>query len=188
MYPETQPSTRRLPLDGTVPGRRDFLQRYATVATVATFAVVGVTGVLIFFHVGERSFMTLHEWAGIAFVAAAALHVIRHARAFSTLLAKPRARWAMATAGLTAIAFVGAAEVAPGGGNPMKLYVEASAGAPISVLAQVVGETPADMTSRFAQAGISGITDGQTLRDIEASTGVDMPRLFAIVLGGETAD
>lgn len=164
--------------------RRDLLVRYATVATIATFAIVGVTGVLIFFHVGESYLMGLHEWIGMAFVVAAGFHVARHLKSFTGLLAKPRTRVAGILAAAVTAAFVGAAALNPTGGNPMKQFVGVAMDAPIAALAPVAGTTPEDLGLRFAAAGIPGATAEQTLADIAKASGVEMPRLFGIVMGG----
>lgn len=118
---------------------RTLLNRYATVATVATFTVVAVTGVLIFYHIGNRYLMGLHEWMGMAFVIAAALHLLRHAPSLTKLLAAARTRWAFGLVVLVTIAFIVAAALNPGAGNRMRRSLGVSQDAPISAPAQAVG-------------------------------------------------
>jgi len=68
------------------------IQRYATAATAALFVVTGMSGVFMFFHVGGKMFTSLHEWLGMLFLAAAALHVVRNGRGMLKLMKTTRAR------------------------------------------------------------------------------------------------
>lgn len=118
---------------------RTLLHRYATVATMATFTVVAVTGVLIFYHIGNRYLMGLHEWMGMAFVVAASLHLLRHAPSMTKLLAAARTRWALVLAVLVAIAFIVAAALNPAPGKHLRRNAELPQDAPISAPAQTMG-------------------------------------------------
>lgn len=161
------------------------LQKYATAATAATFAVVGASGVLVFFHLGEQYLMGVHEWLGLAFVGAAAFHIARHFRPFTTLLSKTRTRALFAATGLVTLAFVAAGALAPSsGGNPMKAFVGAAADAPLAAVAPVVGKSPAALSAELAQAGFEGVTGERTLNEIARAGGQDLPAVFRIVLSG----
>jgi len=46
----------------------------------AVFAAMATTGVLMFFHVKNGSIVTLHEWAGWAFLAAGLVHFLLNAK------------------------------------------------------------------------------------------------------------
>ena len=163
---------------------KSWLDRYATAATIASFGVVSLSGVLIFFHLGEGVLMGLHEWLGIAFVVAASLHVVRHLPSFKNHLARPRARRMLALTAFVSAVFIGGAAINPGGGNPMKQFVRASADAPLSALARVVGISPEALAGRFAAAGIPDVTGTLTLNEIAARTDFEPRRLFAIVVDG----
>src|SRR5262245_8523582 len=59
---------------------RHLLQR-STPASAAAFVVVATTGVLMFLHLARSQVESLHEWAGLALVGAAGLHLARNWRA-----------------------------------------------------------------------------------------------------------
>jgi len=164
---------------------RDMLNRYATSWTIATFAVVGATGVLIFFHIGNGYLMGLHEWVGMAFVAAAVLHVLRHNKLFMTALAKKPTRWAAGVATLVTLGFIAVSTLNPSDGNPMKRFVDVASRAPMSAVAQVAGVSPAQLSARFEQAGLSDVQADQSLAAIASANGVEQRTLFRIVLSAE---
>lgn len=54
----------------------------STAASIALFVVVGTTGVMLLLGVRGMALKGVHEWLGLAFVVAAALHTCRHWTAF----------------------------------------------------------------------------------------------------------
>lgn len=161
------------------------LQRYATVVTIVTSAVVALSGVMIFFHLGEKYVKEMHEWLGLVFVLAALAHVLRHIKPFMILISKPRTKIAAALAALVVVGFVGAGSLAPSGGNPMKQFVDLSANAPISALAQVTGEPISSLVNRLEQSGIARVTAEKSLSELAHSTGRNPAELFRLVLQGQ---
>ena len=158
-------------------GRSELIKKYAT---AALFAVIGGTGVLLFFHIGDSFIMGAHEWLGLAFVAAVGLHIARNWRAFVNLVKKRRAQAAMALSALTLGAFVLSA--GPGGGNPMKAFVDASLDAPLPAVAAVLEIPMTTLKARLATAGVTVGDETATLGDIAAAQGVEPPRLFAALM------
>lgn len=167
------------------PWVRDMLNRYATSWTIATFAVVGVSGTLIFFHIGSGYLMGVHEWVGMAFVATVVLHVLRHNKLFMVALAKKPTRWAAGIAALVTFGFIAVSALSPREGNPMKRFVDVAAQAPISAVAQVAGLSPAQLSARFEQAGLSGVQADHSLATIASTNGVERRTLFRIVVSTE---
>src|SRR5215510_10785875 len=111
------------------------LLQLATPASAAGFIVVATTGVLMFLHLAQQQVESLHEWAGLALVGAAGLHIARNGRA---LLAYGRrgvslhvslAVAALGAAGFLAAAFLG---VQRGGLDALRVRVER---APLAALA-----------------------------------------------------
>ena len=83
----------------------------AGIITGLTFAVAAVTGLIMFFNYKNGSITQLHQWIGLAFLAAAVWHVCINWRAFSSYLKSP-AFWV----GLAAVAIICALILAlPGG-------------------------------------------------------------------------
>ena len=89
------------------------IARYATVVTTATFLVTGVTGVLMFYHLGGPYLRTAHDWLGMAFVVAAAFHVVRNWRALVKLMRKPRTQVVLLLVALITAGCIWADAVSP---------------------------------------------------------------------------
>ena len=90
--------------------------RASTPVAGAVFVVSATTGVLLFFHLGERLIKDLHEWVGVAFVAAAILHVLRNRHALAAHARRPTLWVALAAALVTAAA----EDSATGGPDPAR--------------------------------------------------------------------
>jgi len=156
------------------------IQKYATPLATALFAVVGVSGVLVFFHLGGGSLKGLHEWLGLAFVAAALLHVTRNWNGFIKLA---KTRRTQALIGLTGIATAAFLLVSgQGSGNPMKSFVFAAAEAPLPQVAQVLN-IPADRLINDLKAQgftVTGAT--QSLAQIAKASKRDVPEAFSVLI------
>ena len=86
-------------------------RRITSILVGLTFSVVAVTGVLMFLHVKSGTIVNLHQWLGIAFAAAAVIHLCVNWRAFSGYLGH-RSFWVC----LVAVALVCAVVLSlPGG-------------------------------------------------------------------------
>lgn len=170
---------------GNPPSRpgESLLRKYATSATTATFAVVAVTGVLVFFHVGDNYVKGLHEWLGIAFVAAALLHVARHFKSFTALLRQRRTQVMLGLAALVAAGFIASAAMQPeGGGSPVRQAFQMVVTAPISSLAPLVGKTPEALTAALKAGGLENAAPDQTLGGLARQAGRPLPEVLRIVM------
>jgi rhodanese-related sulfurtransferase len=148
------------------------LRGVATPAVIAVFAVLGTTGVLLFFHVAERSVKELHEWLGIAFVIAASLHVARNCPAWRAHV-RGKIFWGFATVVLgVAAAFVvptlGAREERPQG---LRLVIDAVGRAPLADAARILECSPDELRARLQRAGIAVSADAPTLEAIARAAG-----------------
>jgi hypothetical protein len=158
----------------------ELLRRHATGGAAALFAVVGLSGVLIFFHLGESAFKGMHEWLGLAFVAASILHVWRNFPAFTKVLGRRATQVLFAVSLLAAGAFVAAS--GGDGGNPMRMMVDKVAAAPLSAVAPVLGVGEDEMMRRLAAHGVLGINGTNSLHQIAAQTGKPLPALLAALV------
>lgn len=157
------------------------IQRYATAATAALFLVTGVSGVFMFFHVGGKMFTSLHEWLGLLFVAAAALHLLRNGRGLVKVVKTTRARVLFGLVGAAAMAFV-ATSTGSSAGNPAFALVRAVEKAPIAAVAPMLGVTVEDLAVRLRGAGINVTGAEQTFAELAADQGVESQRLLAAAL------
>lgn len=152
-----------------------WLRRYATQATAALSVVVGLTGVMMFFHLYKGEVEALHEWLGMAFVAVAAAHVVRHRHGFAAMLTQTRMRVLLGVAAVAAAAFIVAAP--PKGANPFRQSAQVVMQAPLKDLAPLVG-VPADaLAARLGAADTS-----QSIDAIARAQGTDPVRLMGAAL------
>ncbi|MEO0035605.1 MAG: hypothetical protein RLZZ501_1628 [Pseudomonadota bacterium] len=170
----------------TNPGRLDgWLRRYVTQTTTAVGLVVGVSGGLLFFDLAKRQVHSLHEWLGMAFLAIAVLHVVRHRAGFAAMLRQPRQYVLFALAGAAMLAFVGASFTGDGrGGNPLHQLADRALDAPLVALAPVLGLAPDEAGRRLAAAGVVVDSPSQSLAALAAANRTDPRRLLGVVMGG----
>lgn len=151
------------------------LRRYATQATAALSAVVGVSGVMMFFHIAKGEVEALHEWLGLAFVAVAALHVVRHRHGFGVMLGQTRMRVLFAAAAMAAAAFV---VLTPAkSGNPFRQTTQIVLNAPLTSVAPLVGVSAQDLAARLHAADTS-----QSIDAIARAQGADPVTLLQAAL------
>lgn len=166
----TTPSPTAKPMDMDA-----VLRRYATQATAALSVVVGVTGVMMFFHLAKAEVEGMHEWLGLAFVAVALAHVLRHRHSFVPMLRQPRMRVLLAAAAVAAAAFVVLAP--PKAGNPFRQTTQVVLQAPLKDVAPLVGVSADDLAARLQAADT-----GQSIEAIARARGADPVALLGTVL------
>lgn len=156
------------------------LRRWSTPGTAILSVVVGVTGIILFFHLAKGAAETIHEWVGMAFVAVAILHVVRHRGSFALLL-KQRTNQALAAAMAVGVAaFVILTPVKPPGNPMVRLALEAHK-APIAQLAPVIGSTTGEIMARLNKAGITARPE-DSLAALAAAHHREAPELISLAL------
>lgn len=157
-----------------------WLRRYATQATAALSVVVGVSGVMMFFHVAKGEVEALHEWLGLAFVAVAALHAVRHRHGLVAMLGQPRMRGLFAAAAVATAAFV--VLTPPKSGNPFRQASQVVMRAPLKDLAPLVGIPPQQLAARLRAAGMAVADTSQSIDAIARAQGADPVALMTAAL------
>lgn len=159
--------------------------RVSTPAVAAVFVVSAVTGVLLFFHLGERLIKELHEWIGVAFVAAALLHALRNRKALAAHARRPALWIAAGLALATAAAFIVPA-MAPreGGGDGSRRLLQAMMAAPLEQVAPILATTPADLSARLTAAGFTVAGPTTSLREVAKASGRPPQELTAVLVAG----
>jgi hypothetical protein len=131
-------------------------REWATPLTIGVFAIMSVTGILMFFHLNSGLNKPVHEWAGLALVAAVTLHVVVNWRAFQNYFS--------GLLGLTiiglgvvvlALSFLPLGGAKGGGGSAPVLAMNAIAKAPISSVAALTGRPVTQIIEDLSKAGIS---------------------------------
>ncbi len=148
------------------------LLRAVTPIVAAVFVASATTGVLLFFHLGERLIKELHEWMGVVFVAAAALHIARNARPLAAYARRPALWIAAALVLASAAAFVvPALAVTPKEGGGARALSRVLLRAPLEEVAPLLDTTPAALAQRLTAAGLTVAATSASLADVAAASG-----------------
>lgn len=159
------------------------LRKIATPLTIGAFVLMAVTGLLMFFHASTMTNKLAHEWVGLIFVGAVALHVAVNMRPFTAHLTKPRGQAALAVfalaLGLSFLPLTGQT----GGGRPDFALLHAVEEAPLGTVAALLNENPETLTDRLRAAGYDAATVDSTIAGLAAGEQKAQMRLIAVLLG-----
>lgn len=165
-----------------------FLRNYATPLSLVTGVAVSVTGLMMLFGV-RGPIGEVHEWIGVAFVAAIVMHIVRNAKALGFIFRSPGPA-SVAVVGALAMAVVIAVSFPMGGGRGHGgqqggpwMVANQVAEVPLAVSAPALGLTAEDAVARLRAAGaeVDGPTD--SLAHIARDHGQPLPRLFNVLTG-----
>jgi len=160
-----------------------FLRRYATPLSFVTFVAAAATGVMLILDIGSRQVSELHEWMGLAFVAAMILHLVRNWRGVVAMLSAARSKAIVVGLGaLAAVLIVGFAVGAQEEGRGPHYIMQRLASAPIGKLAPALGVTGEEAIARLERSGVAVEGPEQSLADIAAKQHERLPRLIEVVL------
>lgn len=158
------------------------LKTYATQLTAALSLIVGVSGIMMFFHIYKGQVEALHEWLGMAFVAAFALHAVRHRRPFVAMLSQRRTYALLLLTLVTATAFV--LQAPDEKGNPGRRAAQALMQAPVVDTAKVLGLSVDEARQRLVVAGVANPVAEQSLASLARDEHREpFPLLMALMNG-----
>lgn len=162
-----------------------FLRNYATPLSFITGLAVSITGLMMFFGIrGEVS--DLHEWIGIAFVAALLLHMVRNWRGVGAMLKTKTSKTIVGTLGvafaaLVAFTFLPSDEGRSGPHGPW-MVVNRVADVPISTSAPALGLSSDQAVTKLRNGGVPVDGPQESLSKISHDHNQPLPRLFALLL------
>jgi hypothetical protein len=140
----------------------------------------------MFLHVAQDQVENLHEWAGLALVAVAGLHVARNWKALLAYGRRGRSLYvSLGVAGLAATAFLAAAFLGfeRGGLDALRARVERAS---LAELAPILDETPARLVTRLQNAGFASVTaEASPAQIATASNQSGRAVLEALIAGSE---
>ena len=172
---------------GTASAADSMLKKYSTPLTAATAIVVCVTGVMMFFHLYKGEVQAMHEWLGMGFVVAAALHLLRHRRPLTFMMKQSRAQILLVVTLLSSLAFL----YPSSGGqkiNPMRATINVVLHAPIKDLAPVVGVTTEELTARLAHAGVTKSSPADSIQSLARANQTEAMKLLAAAMSPRSFD
>lgn len=138
-------------------------REWATPLTAGAFLLLAVTGLLMFFHADSGLNKVAHEWLSWALIAGVTVHVTANFKAFQNHL---KARRGQLLIGLFALILAGSF-LSLGGKDepPFVAPIQALAHAPVSALAPVAQVPPEEFQARLQKAGLSTMSERQTIAE-----------------------
>ncbi len=154
---------------------------WATPLTIGSFLLMAGTGVMMFFE-WERGLMTVvHQWFSWFFVAGAIGHIVANIKPFKSHL---KARWGRYSIAVFMIVLI--ASVFSWGqitGPQLERPIEqALIYAPLSALADVTGQSYAELIAKLREKGIEAEAN-QSVADLARLHDIDENRALAIIFG-----
>ena len=163
------------------------LKKYSTQLTAALAVVVCITGVMMFFHLYKGEVEAMHEWLGMGFVAAVALHLTRHRKPLAMMITQNQMKILMAVTALIAAAFL-VGSPAKQSGNPMRMTIKAVLSAPISDVAPVFGLSTDAAITQLTAAGARNATPAESIDSLAKASKTEPFKLLATLAErGESA-
>ena len=164
-----------------------FLRNVATPLSFVTGMAVSITGLMLMFGIrGELG--EVHEWIGIAFVAALLLHMGRNWRGVQAMMKARTPKMIVGVLGvacavLVALTFLPSGE-GEGHGGPRGpwMVVNRVADAPIATAAPALGLTSDQVIAKLRNAGVPVDGAQESLAKISQDHNQPLPRLFVLLL------
>jgi len=161
-----------------------FLRRYATPLSLVTGFAVSITGIMMLF--GLRGGLgEIHEWIGVAFVAALLMHIVRNWRAVLGMMKPWPSKAIVGVVGIAlAVLVLTNLPSGHGGGHQGGPWLVANrvGAVPITIAAPALGMTGDEAIAKLKAKGIT-VKDGKTsLADIARDEETPLPQLFALLL------
>lgn len=166
---------------------KSWIKESATSLTALVFVTVGTSGVLLYFHWFEAEVKRMHEMLGLAFVAAALMHVYSHWHGMKRYFRKTLfLQYGVAVIAAALFFIVPAIGQGP---NPKRLIIEKTMDAPLDVALRLLGGDVQKAENRLGREGI--ITVGATtLAEVARQNGVSAFALVSMLAdqGGEEGE
>jgi Domain of unknown function (DUF4405) len=168
---------------------KPFLRNYATPLSFVTFLATGVTGVMLFFELRSRTLSEVHEWVGMLFVTAIALHLVRNWRGLLATLSTPRSKAVAVGLGAAAALLIlvslpfGSGRGSGGHGfRESQHVVQRLTAVPIAQLAPALGMTDGEAILRLRKGGVAVRGSEQSLAELASEQHRELPKLLNLVM------
>ncbi|MBL8572935.1 MAG: DUF4405 domain-containing protein [Hyphomicrobiaceae bacterium] len=153
---------------------RDFINRYATPLTTGLFIVSTISGVALFFHFQSGLFHGMHEWLSMVLIVPFVLHVYKNWLPLTIYFKRNYMTLPLAVSLVAAIAFVAPSLMATGtggGGDPLRVTMQAVQAARIDDAARLYGADPAAILTKLKSNGFDTRGSDETLTALASRSG-----------------
>jgi len=147
------------------------LRHWSTPAVMGAGLFVAVSGGMMFFGI-HQPVERAHEWIGLAFAAAIALHLLTHWRGFKGYFKQPLALGIVGALALTTAFLLLPGEEAEGGHGIRGLIRQVEA-APLDQVATLFERTPSQIIGTVQAAGLTVEGSEQSIAAIAAANGTE---------------
>ncbi|GHV02464.1 hypothetical protein AGMMS49521_4290 [Campylobacterota bacterium] len=154
------------------------LNKFSTQLLFAVSFVVSVSGILMVFHIKTSGLETVHEWVGVLFVAAIALHLINHIKPTASYFKKALTPVLIA-ATLAASAILYAA-VPSKGSSVAAAVIHRVIDSPLTVTAPLFAITAQTALEKLRASGLTA-EDDQSIGVIAQENGTEPAKIVEIL-------
>lgn len=156
------------------------LKTLATSLTTLVFLVVGTSGVLMYFHLFERSVKELHEILGLLFVAAAIFHVFFNFNSMKNYFTNK-----IFLISTLAILVISLSFIIPNSGNtapsPKGVIITSVLNAPIEDAIEILGSDMDQFELKLKNEGL-GLEDEATINQLAKNNKTSPFRIVDIII------
>lgn len=156
------------------------LRHWSTPAVIGAGLFVAVSGVMMFFGI-HQPVERAHEWIGLAFAAAIALHLLTHWRGFKGYFKQPLALGIVGALALTTGYLLLPGQGASGA-HGIKALVHRVEAAPLSQVATLFERTPDQIVGAVQAAGFEVQGPEQSVAAIAAANGIEPKAVMRLLL------
>jgi len=159
-----------------------FPRKIITPITGALSLVIGVSGVMLFFHFAEGTVKEVHEWLGMAFVAAILIHLAINWGTFKQHFRKPAAWVGTGVVSALSVMFLLSSLSGTPHENPTRSIMRSIETAAVSDLAPLFKISQSDLIQKLDMAGAEVETGRESLQELAGKSGVNPRRLIAVLV------
>lgn len=155
------------------------LRQWSTPAVIGAGLFVSISGVMMFLGVHDPV-QAAHEWIGLVFAAAIALHVVNHWRGVKNYFSQPLALGIVGAVTLATSVFILASATQDGGHGMQKLFhgIESS---PLAEIAPLLDQSTDQLVAKVQAAGFRVEGIAPSIADIAAANGTEPKALISLL-------
>ena len=164
---------------------KSFTAKLGTPLAIAFFVMMALSGVMLFFKLGANFVKSMHEWLGLVFILAVALHVLRNTKPFLGYLRLSNFWWIAGLTLATAAAFVvpSALRATPVNKAGVNVLTARAQKATLPDLAALLGTTGPALATALQAKGLTVPHERASLEEVAKASGRETREAFDAALG-----